>query len=76
VLSDVVSKTAGSRVKTVTHDTCRLICALKVKFSVLWDILPCSQIDVDRHQGDDGDSTTSETSVDIDLTTRQYIPED
>jgi hypothetical protein len=30
-----------------------------MKFRVFWDILPCSQIDVD-----------------IDLTTRQYIPED
>jgi hypothetical protein len=56
-----------------------------LKFRVFWDIMPCSQIDVDRrlrcacclhHQGDTEAARTSETSVDIDLTTWQYIPED
>jgi hypothetical protein len=58
-----------------------------MKFRVFWDVLQCSQTDVDRrfrgkcclhHQGDRPDETvrTSETSVNISLTTRQYIVED
>jgi hypothetical protein len=78
-----------------------------VRFGVFWDILSCSQIDVDRrfkgayglhHVGDERDLESSgmycrvvekmeialmmdavrpsETSVNICLTTRQYIPED
>jgi hypothetical protein len=49
-----------------------------MKFRVLWGLLPCSQIDVDRRfvalmlEA----VRTSETSVNIYLTTRQYIPED
>jgi hypothetical protein len=45
-----------------------------IKFRVFWDVLPCSQVDIDRgayclhHQG--------ETSVNIYLNTQQYIPED
>jgi hypothetical protein len=53
-----------------------------VKFRVFWDVLPCSQVDDKRfrraycfhHQ--DGGSTHLETSVNINLTTRQYISED
>jgi hypothetical protein len=61
--------------------------AASMKFRVFWDILLCSQIDVDRHFR--GASIirvmialmmeaahSSETSVHIYLTTRQYIPED
>jgi hypothetical protein len=49
-----------------------------MKFRVFWDVLPCSQVDVDgrfrgayclHHQG-------SETSDNIYLTTRKYISED
>jgi hypothetical protein len=63
-----------------------------LKFRVFWDILPRSQIDVDRRFRGAcclaplkrpifralmmEAACTSETSVDIDLTTRQYIPED
>jgi hypothetical protein len=39
----------------------QVLTAASMKFRVFWDILPCSQIDID---------------VDIDLTTWQYIPED
>jgi hypothetical protein len=57
------------------------------KFRVFWDIPKCSQIDVDRRftgacaQGSFivlvmEAASTSETSVDIDLTTRRYIPVD
>jgi hypothetical protein len=54
-----------------------------MKFRVFWDILLCSHRDVDgrfrgacclHHQADD--RRTSETSVDISVTTRQYIPGD
>jgi hypothetical protein len=52
-----------------------------MKFRVFWDIMPCSQIDVERrfrgawclhHQGYESSQVprTSETSVDIYLTTR------
>jgi hypothetical protein len=49
-----------------------------MKFRFFWDILPCSQIDVDRRfRGLMMEAArTSEKSVDIDLTTQQYIPED
>jgi hypothetical protein len=60
-----------------------------LKFRVFWDILPCSQIDVDRrlrsaccfhHQEIIAlmmeAAHTSETSVNIYLATSQYIPED
>jgi hypothetical protein len=52
-----------------------------MKFRVFWDVLACSQLDVDRPaialmiEA----ARTSETSVDIKLRTlrtRQYIPED
>jgi hypothetical protein len=61
-----------------------------MKFKVFWDVLPCSQIDVDRrfrgayclhHQGDlialmMKAVRTSEMSVNIYLTTQHYSPED
>jgi Arc/MetJ family transcription regulator len=49
-----------------------------MKFRVFWDTMPCSQIQVAsliRAQIMDA-ASTSETSVNIDLTTRRYIPED
>jgi hypothetical protein len=60
--------------------TCPHLCKKKIllKFRVFWDVLPCSQFDVDRRfigayclhrQGDC-------RSVDVELRTRQYIPED
>jgi hypothetical protein len=61
----------------------QVITAASMKFRILWDVLPCSQVDVDRrfrgayclhHQSDA--ARTSETSIYIYLTTRQYIPED
>jgi len=61
-----------------------------MKFRVFWDVLPCSQVDIDRrfksayclhHQASFITLMmevvrTSETSVNNYLTTRHYIPED
>jgi hypothetical protein len=59
-----------------------------MKFTVFWDVLQCSQLDVDQrfkgayclhHQGDGlimEEVRTSETLVNINLTARQYMPED
>jgi hypothetical protein len=55
-----------------------------MKFRVFWDVLRCSQVDVDRRFRGAycfialmmEVVRTSETSVNIYLTTRQYIPED
>jgi hypothetical protein len=59
-----------------------------MKFRVFWDIAPCSDVEVDRrfrgayclnHQGDVlmmEAVRTSETSVNFNVTTRRYIPED
>jgi hypothetical protein len=55
-----------------------------MKFRVFWDILPCSQIDLDRRfrgsyciiSAMKEAVRTSETSANIYLTTWQYIPED
>jgi hypothetical protein len=48
-----------------------------MKFRVLWDVLSCSQVDVDRLVALMMQAVcTSETSVNINLTTGQYIPED
>jgi hypothetical protein len=46
-----------------------------MKFRVFWDVLPCSQRDSLITLMMEA-VRTSETSVDIYLTTRQYIPED
>jgi hypothetical protein len=55
-----------------------------VEFRVFWDILPCSQMSTDVSEVRAASiialmmeaARTSETSVNIYLTTRQYIPED
>jgi hypothetical protein len=58
-----------------------------LKLRIFWDVLPCSQLNVDRHfrgvcclhhQGAliMEAARTSETLVDIQLRTWQYIPED
>jgi hypothetical protein len=58
-----------------------------MKFRVFWDVAPCSKVDVDRrfrgahclhHQGVlmMEVALISETSANINLTTRRYIPED
>jgi hypothetical protein len=47
------------------HVRFQVLMAASMKFRVFWDVLPCIQIDVERR--------ASETSVDIYLTTRQYI---
>jgi hypothetical protein len=68
----------------------QVLTAASMQFRDFCDVLPCSQIDVDRrfrgawclhHQDDEGalmmkEARTSETSVEIYLTTRQYIPDD
>jgi hypothetical protein len=61
-----------------------------MKFSIFWDIALCSQVEVDRcfrgeyclrHHGDSFIALmmevvrTSEMSVNLNLTTRNYIPE-
>jgi hypothetical protein len=52
--------------------------AANMKFRVFWDVLPCSQVDVDRQLITLMKEAvcTSGTSVSIYLTTWQYIPED
>jgi hypothetical protein len=59
-----------------------------IKFRVFWEVLPCSHLDVDRRfrgacflhlQGDEFQmeaARPSETSVDIEFISQQYIPED
>jgi hypothetical protein len=50
-----------------------------MKLRIFWDVLPCSQLNVEgRFRGAlmMEAARTSETSVDIQLRTRQYIPED
>jgi hypothetical protein len=58
----------------------QVLTAASMKFRVLWDVAPCSQDDVDRRlcvialmmvAG-----RTSESSVNINLITGRYIPED
>jgi hypothetical protein len=44
-----------------------------MKFRVFWNLLPCIQIGIALMMEA---ARASETSVDIYLTTRQYIPED
>jgi hypothetical protein len=75
---------------SVIHNVCdfRFSRAASMKFRVFWDVAPCSQVDVDRrfrgayclhHQGVAlimEAVCTSETSININLTTRHYIPED
>jgi hypothetical protein len=52
--------------------------AASMKFRIFCDALPCSQIDIDRRfiRAMMEAARTSETSVDIDLITRQYISEE
>jgi hypothetical protein len=58
-----------------------------MKFRVFWDAAPCSHVEVDRHfrgayclrhQSDrlDDGVRTSETSVNFNVTTLRYVPED
>jgi hypothetical protein len=60
-----------------------------MKFGVFWDVAPCSHAEVDQrfrgayclhHQDDEAlmmeSVRTSETSVNFNMTTRRYIPED
>jgi hypothetical protein len=55
----------------------QVLMAASMKFRVLWDVLLCSQVDVDRLIALMMQAVrTSETSVNINLTTGQYIPED
>jgi hypothetical protein len=73
----------GTHRQTVWYLRFQVLTAASMKFRVFWDVLPCSEVDVDRcfrgkyclhHLGDEA-VCTSETSVNIYLTTRQYIPE-
>jgi hypothetical protein len=65
----------------------QVLTAANMKFRVFWDVLPCSQIDVDlRFQVLTVVSMKfrvfwdvlpcSQIDVDLDLRTQQYIPED
>jgi hypothetical protein len=55
-----------------------------LKSKAFWDIAPCSLLGVDRrfggayclHHEDDDEVRTSETSVNYNVPTRRYIPED
>jgi hypothetical protein len=55
----------------------QILTAVSMKFTVFWDVAPCSHVEVDRfrgayclhHQG-------PETSVNFNITTQRYIPED
>jgi hypothetical protein len=48
--------------------------AASMKLRIFWDVLPCSSLDVVALMMEA--ARTSVTSVDIQLRTRQYIPED
>jgi hypothetical protein len=52
--------------------------AASMKFRVFWDVAPCSQVDVDQRFIALMMEVvlTSETSVNINFSTRRYIPED
>jgi hypothetical protein len=62
------------------YATFQVIIAACMKFRVSWDVLPCSEVDVDQcfklialmMEA----VRTPETLVNINLTTRQYIPGD
>jgi hypothetical protein len=88
--TDISDLRAASIIRTMSESSLpievyymrfQVLTAASMKFRVFRDILPCSQIDVDRRfRGEWLDlmmevAHTTETSVDIDLTTRQYIPE-
>jgi hypothetical protein len=50
-----------------------------MKFRVFWDAAPCSHVEVDRCSRDAVMMEAvriSETSVNFNVTTRRYIPED
>jgi hypothetical protein len=64
----------------------QVLTAASMKLKIFWDVLPCSSLNFDRrfrgtccihHQALMMEAArTSETSVEIQLRTRQYIPED
>jgi hypothetical protein len=59
-----------------TYVRFQVLTVTSMKFKVLWDVLPYSQVDVDRRFRVVMEAVcTSEMSVDIYLTTRQYILE-
>jgi len=71
----------------ITYVRFQVLTAASMKFRVFWDVAPCSHVEVDRrfrgayclhHQGALMMEAvrTSETSVNFNLTTRRYIPED
>jgi hypothetical protein len=47
-----------------------------LKAAVFWDVAPCSLVDIDRRFRGAEAVSSSETSVNIDETTRRNIPED
>jgi hypothetical protein len=62
----------------------QILAAASMKFRDVWDVSPCNHVKVDRrfrgayclhHQGKEA-VRTSETSVNFNVTTRRYIPED
>jgi hypothetical protein len=52
----------------------QVLTAASMKFRVFWDVLQCSQVDVDRRFS--GAYCLHHQADDVYLTTRQYIPED
>jgi hypothetical protein len=56
----------------------QVLTAASVKIRVFWDVAPCSHIEVDRRfRALMMEAVrTYETSVNFNVTTRQYIPED
>jgi hypothetical protein len=59
----------------------QVLTAASMKFRVFWDVAPCSHVEVDRRLRRFitlmmGTVRTSETLVNLNVTTRCYIPED
>jgi hypothetical protein len=81
ICSELVVLFPQTQETIVKHVIFHILTAASMKFRVFWDVMPCSEIDVDRrfggayclHHQDDDAARTSETSVNIYLTTRQYI---
>jgi hypothetical protein len=51
----------------------KVLTAATMKFRVFWDVASCSHVEDDRISEA---ARTSETSVNLNMTTRRYIPED
>jgi hypothetical protein len=65
-------------VKTGLNERFQILTAASMKFRVFWDVVPCSQVDVDRrfrdaYCPDDGDSTQQFSQKLIDVSEVFYL---